>query len=287
MSALPTMDCEPAERCTQTEQPALQPTAATPTPASSYTVDFERLSYTELKLPFVPSAETMRICIGRKGKHMIHISQSTHVAWIYYNGEQNAFAMYGEYDPALEPDSSDSETEQQAASPLFADFERAKRMILNHLAFHVLYRNVRAHCPASADELCWASEYIKQLPVIAPYAVPCWKPSPYEPYATPPSLPIPECVLTRVDESLRTSDWLPHGCTLRYDPVAYTLSTVIRAPRESVYRIAASDDFAWSTTTALIEHTLAKTVSNAAGDPHVPVHLYQWAHQFMQLYGGI
>ena len=51
------------------------------------------------------------------------------------------------------------------ASGLWADFERAKQMILNHLAFKILHRNARKRCPPEGEEVCWASEYIKTLPV--------------------------------------------------------------------------------------------------------------------------
>ena len=134
-------------------------------PAAPYTVDFSQLHYNELALPFTPSPGTLRICIGKRGKHMIHISKKTNVDWIYYKHDRNAFEMYGVYDAESDSESDEEGNTDDAnggargdASGIWADFELAKQMILNHFAFKILHRHARKHCAPDGAEVCWASE---------------------------------------------------------------------------------------------------------------------------------
>jgi hypothetical protein len=240
-------------------------------------IDFSALSYNELRLPFSPSSPTLRLAIGKKGRHMITISRKANVSWLYYQKDRNVFEMYGEYDAGDDAD----------GVRLFgADFDKAKEMLLNHLAFVILHSKARANSPSTADEICWASEYVKTLPVHGSYRFPAWKPSPLVASPMLPPLPVPGAVHALVMAQLRTSDWLPPSCTLRYDPVSFALS-LITCLSDGSYRIQASDDFAWNTTTLLLEHQLAKTIAAKLSHPTTPLHLRQWAMCFAQRYGGI
>ena len=242
----------------------------------SDSIDFARLSYSELRPPYAPTDLTLRMCVGKQGRHMIAMTKLSGVKWIYWQSERGVFEIYGDH--------------------AVADFERAKEMLRCCLAFAALRRRPQEQ-PASAEELQWAVAHVKSLPTaLSEYRIRAGSPG-----GAPPPLLLSEETLRSIDAAVRTSDWLPVGYTVRFDSSNYTMSYVER--RGDAYDIRASDDHALHTTTTLLHQMLLQRCfglfPSLRQDLAVGVHgqgqptdelplsqhqLYTWAYQFASTY---
>lgn len=229
-------------------------------------VNFDRLSYTELKMSFTPNERTLKRCIGRRGANLIRITRLSGLAWIYWKADRQIFELYGD---------DEAEVFENAAENIRAEkanFLSAKAMLLDSMAFSVLRER-----SAPAAHKTWASEHLRALPVSLPNFQIRNVEKPHQ------VLSVPEPALAYIDACLRTSDHLPIGSTVRYDVANCTVAYITRLP-SSAYDIRASDDHALHTATVLIQKMLVRYYSVCC-NPVETSHLFPWVMAYTKSYG--
>lgn len=241
------------------------------------TVDFGRLDYSELALPFTPSKLTMKICIGRRGANMIQITKLCDMAWIYWREDRGVFELYGEGEADEQADAA-----EQADEPPPGDFEKAKTMLRDCMVFAIT--RATKWTPAgyvgnmvTAEELQWATHQLAGLPANHTYRVMTLS---SEGTRAAHSLVMSGPAHAAVDFALHagTMAGLPGNGSVRFDRDNCTIA-YITCVGNGAYNIRASDDHALHTSSSLIQDVLFQYASWSR-DPT----LAEWVERYGTLY---